>query len=100
MFYFKEVFPGKPISVSLQLKGLSEDGRYFSFEHNFYDDKGRNLARCEMMGGWIDLKTRKLCELPQELYKNLDSLERTEDFYVITKEDTRRHGEVPVHLDM
>ena len=25
MFYFQEVFPGKPISVSLQLKGVSED---------------------------------------------------------------------------
>ena len=29
MFYFKEVFPGKPITVSLALKGLSEDGMYF-----------------------------------------------------------------------
>lgn len=98
MFYFKEVFPGKPISVSLQLKGLSEDGKYFSFVHNFYDSKGRNLARCEMMGGWIDLKTRKLRELPQELYDNLDSLDRTDDFYVITKEDTRKFGQVPVNL--
>ncbi len=34
MYYFKEVFPGKPIKVSLQLKGLSENGMYFSFLHN------------------------------------------------------------------
>lgn len=98
MFYFKEVFPGKPITVSLQLKGLSESGTYFSFLHNFYDHKGRNIARCEMMGGWIDLKERKLRDLPEELYTNLNSLSKTDDFYIITKEDTRRHGQVPIDL--
>ena len=100
MFYFKEVFPGKPISVSIQLKGISEDGMYFSFLHNFYDYKGRNLARCEMMAGWIDLNTRKLRGLPKELQDTLDTLDRTEDFYVITKEDTRKHGQIPVNLEM
>ena len=43
MFYFKEVFPGKPITVSLALKGLSQDGMYFSFEHNFFDHTGKKL---------------------------------------------------------
>ncbi|MFT7073648.1 acyl-CoA thioesterase [Patiriisocius sp. Uisw_017] len=98
MFYFKEVFPGKPIKVSLQLKGISEDGMYFSFQHNFYDYKGRNIARCEMMGGWIDLNTRKLRALPSELFDNLKKLDHTDDFYTITKEHTRKHGEVPMNL--
>ncbi|RDK88656.1 acyl-CoA thioesterase [Marinirhabdus gelatinilytica] len=99
MFYFKEVFPGKPIKVSLQLKGISEDGMYFSFLHNFYDERGRNVARCEMMGGWIDLTERKLRALPEVLLNNLNTLEKTEDFYTITKEDTRRHGQVPENLE-
>ena len=98
MFYFKEVFPGRPIQVSLQLKGISEDGKYFSFLHNFFDHKGRNVARCEMMGGWIDLTERKLRGLPEELFINLNKLDRTEDFYTITKEDTRKFGQVPKHL--
>ena len=29
MFYFREVFPGKPIRVSLQLKGISKTGSLF-----------------------------------------------------------------------
>jgi acyl-CoA thioester hydrolase len=99
MYYFKEVFPGKPIKVSLELKGLSEDGMYFSFLHNFYDQKGTNLARCEMMAGWIDLKERKLRGLPEELLNNLEKLDKTEDYYTITKEDTRRFGQVPEHLE-
>ena len=98
MYYFKEVFAGKPVSVTLQLKGISEDGMYFEFQHDFYDYKGRNFASCEMMGAWIDLKERKLISLPEELYANLSSLERTEDFKILTKEDTRRFGKKPKDL--
>ena len=95
MYYFKEIFLGKPVKVSLELKGLSEDGMYFEFLHNFYDYKGRNIASCEMLGSWIDLKERKLTALPQELYKNLSHLSKTDDFKVLTKEDTRRFNKRP-----
>lgn len=98
MYYFKEVFPGKPIKVSLQLKGLSENGMYFSFLHNFYDHNGKNIARCEMMGGWIDLTERKLRELPEELLTNLGNLGKTDDFKVLTKEDTRKFNQVPKNI--
>lgn len=98
MYYFKEVFAGRPVTVSLQLKALSEDGMYFEFLHNFYDYKGRNFASCEMMGAWIDLKERRLTGLPNELYKNLSSLSRTNDFKTISKEDTRRYGKRPQDL--
>lgn len=95
IYYFKEVFAGKPVTVTLQLKGISQDGMYFEFVHDFYDHKGRNFASCEMMGAWIDLKERKLTGLPEELFKNLNSLSHTEDFRVLTKEDTRKFGKVP-----
>ena len=98
MYYFKEVFAGKPVKVTLQLKGLSEDGMYFEFIHNFYDHKGRNFASCEMMGAWIDLKERKLIGLPEALFVNLSSLSKTEDFRVLTKEDTRKFGKKPKDL--
>ncbi|WP_310993308.1 acyl-CoA thioesterase [Aequorivita marina] len=98
MYYFREVFPGKPVRVSLQLKGISEDGMYFQFLHNFYDEKGKNFARCEMMGGWINLKERKLAGLPQELLANFDAVERTDDFKILTKEDTRKYSERPKDL--
>lgn len=95
MYYFREVFPGTPVQVSLQLKGLSADGMYFQFLHNFYDDKGKNFARCEMMGGWIDLQTRRLTELPKELMEKFNSFDKTEDFKVLSKTDTRRAGVSP-----
>ncbi len=98
MFYFKEVFPGKPIRVSLQLKGISEGGMYFEFQHNFYNEEGVNMARCNMMGGWIDLKSRKLRDLPEILFDALNSLDRTEDFKILTKEDTRKFKQYPQNL--
>ena len=53
IYYFKEAFLGKPVKVSLEVAGLSEDGMFFEFLHNFYDANGKNFASCEIMGGWI-----------------------------------------------
>ena len=60
VYYFKEAFPGMPVRVSLEFIGMSKDGMFFEFRHNFYDHKGKNFARCEMMGAWIDLKKENL----------------------------------------
>ncbi len=98
IYYFKEIFPGKPVTVTLELKGISEDGMYFEFIHNFYDEKGKNLASCEMMGGWINLKERKLTGLPSELFENLNNLSHTQDFKILTAEDTRKFGKRPKDL--
>ena len=98
MFYFKEIFPGEPIRVSLELKGISEGGKYFEFQHNFYNSEGVNMARCNMMGGWIDLNTRKLRDLPEVLFTALNTLSKTEDFKTLTKEDTRKFKQIPKNL--
>ena len=98
MYYFKEVFPGKPIRVTLQLKGISEDGMFFEFLHDFYDSQGKNVARCEMVGAWICLKERKLRGLPQALFSYLEGMEKTSDFKTISKEDTRKYGQIPRDL--
>lgn len=95
VYYFKEILAGQPIKVSLQLKGLSKDGMYFEFVHDFYDKKGKNFASCNLMGGWINLETRKLTGLPAFMLKNFDNLDKTEDFKLLTKEDTRKNGKRP-----
>jgi|SRR5699024_2224389 len=100
VYYFQEVFPGKPVTVSLQLKGMSKDGMYFLFEHNFYDYKGRNIAYCEMMGAWINMETRKLTGLSDKFLKIFDSFEKTEDFKYITKEDTRKYNIRPKNIEI
>ncbi len=98
MYYFREVLPGNIVSVSLELKGVSENGTFFSFLHNFYDQHGKNLARCEMLGAWISLKTRKLIEPPHELWDFLEGMKKSSNFKILTKEDTRKFGQLPEDL--
>lgn len=98
MYYFKEAFPGKPVKVSLEIAGLSEDGMFFEFIHNFYDANGKNFASCEMMGAWINLKTRQLIGLPEDFFTILNDLPHAESFKILTKEHTRKFGKKPVDL--
>ena len=98
IFYFKEAFLGMPIRVSLEIKGFSEDGMFFMIEHNFYNHKGENLANCELLGAWINLKTRSLSPIPEHLIPELDKFPKSKDFKVLTKEDTRKFGKRPINL--
>lgn len=98
MYYFKEVFPGRPVKVSLEVTAMSEDGKFFEFHHNFYDSKGKNVAHCEMMGAWMSLKTRGLISLPDNLLNIFNTVEKPEGFRKLTKEDTRRFAKIPKDL--
>jgi acyl-CoA thioester hydrolase len=51
-----------------------------------------------MMGAWIDLKTRKLASLAPELLQRLEGVERSPNFRVLTKEDTRKNSKEPKNL--
>lgn len=100
MYYFKEAFPGMPIKVSMEVMGMSEDGKFFEFHHNFYNHKGENFAHCEMMGAWMDLKTRKLIGLTNDFLKSFSGVEKAEGFRVLTKEDTRRFAKAPKDIQL
>ena len=99
IYYFKEVVIGKPIHVSLEVDGYTEDGRFVQFSHNFYDHEGKNLAHSEMLFSWIDLNTRKLAVLPEELLAKIRSFPKSKNFKILTKEDTRKYGKRPINLD-
>lgn len=98
IYYFREVLPGQPVRVTVQLSGLSEGGMFFEFEHNFYNSEGTHMAQCEMMGAWIDLTSRKLTILPDILYRKFKTVEHSAQFRVLTREDTRRHRKLPKNL--
>ena len=88
----------RPITVTLELSGLSKGGMFFKFEHNFYNHKGEHLASSDMLGAWIDLKSRKLTVLPEALLELSSNFPRTENFKILTKEDTRIEGKTPKNL--
>ena len=98
IYYFREIFPGPPVQVSLKVAGLSEDGCFFEFHHDVYNHKGIHMAHCEMMGAWIDLTSRKLTALPNDLMELFDKVERPEGFRTLTKADTRKYSKKPKDL--
>jgi acyl-CoA thioester hydrolase len=100
LFYFKEVMGDDKIRVSFELAGVSEDGTFFSFEHNFYNQKGQNVARCEMMGAWINLTTRKLSSLPPAFTSQFEGAFKTEEYKILTSKDTRKHGKLPKDISL
>ncbi|SDB63544.1 acyl-CoA thioester hydrolase [Flavobacteriaceae bacterium MAR_2010_188] len=97
--YFKEAFLGTNVYVSLETTGMSEDGMFFKFEHNFYDREGKNLATCEVFGAFIDLQERKLRALPMKMFENLKNSPRSADFKILTKEDSRKFNKRPVDIN-
>ncbi len=98
IYYFREVYLGDPLRVSLELSGLSADGSFFEYLHNFYDANGKNIAHGEMLGAWIDSRTRKLAALPDEILDKFNGLQKASTYRVLTKEDTRRYNKRPKDL--
>ncbi|MDC1217191.1 acyl-CoA thioesterase [Flavobacteriaceae bacterium] len=97
-FYFKEVLLGEKIRVSTVLSGMSNEGTFFEFEHNFYSEKGLNIARCEMIGGWMNLSSRKLTSIPKELITQFKKTNEILSFKEITSKDTRKWNKIPKNL--
>ena len=98
IYYFQEIRLGNPITVSLEVTGISEDGRFIKIEHNFYDIKKKNLAFCEMLFSWIDLKSRKLGILNNELLELIHNFPKAKSFKILTREDTRKNNKIPRDL--
>lgn len=100
IYYFKEAHIGDPITVGLEVTGLSDDGMFFSIEHNFYDERGKNIAHCEMLGAWMNFKTRKLTHLNDELMACASRFPKSKDFKALTKADTRKYQKRPIDLNL
>ena len=98
--YFKESFLGQTLTVTLAVAGLSDDGMFFKFEHNLYNQKGKHVSTCDILGAWMNLKTRSLTILPEQLKTLVSQFPKSSNFKVLTKEDTRQSGKRPQNLEL
>jgi len=80
--YFRECRLLDEITVTFAMAGLSDDASRMNLQNTFYRD-GVLCARVTSLGGWFDLRQRKLTVPPPELADLLRSLTRTEDFAVL-----------------
>jgi len=77
--YFREIRLLDEMTVTMQLAGLSEDGRRFILRNEFFR-KGELSARVTSTGGWLDLQVRKFIVPPEKLFSAVQRLARSDDF--------------------
>jgi len=78
--YFREVGLLAPLTGTLALAGFAADGSRFQMRNEFVRGDGELAARLDTVGGWLDIKSRRLIAPPPEVLAALDTLARTEDF--------------------
>lgn len=66
--------------VTLLLAGLSDDGSRFRLRNEFWSESGTLVARITSLGGWIDLRLRRILAPPPALAAALRELDRVPDF--------------------
>ena len=98
IYYFKETKQRETIKVSLEISGFSADGRFLKFEHNFYNAQGENLANAEILFSWIDVEKRKFGTVTEEILAIIETFPRSENFKILTKNDTRKYRKTPQDL--
>ena len=81
--FYREINLSEDISVELFLKGLSENGERFKFQHKIFKQTGVLAAEIEIYGAWLDLNLRKLTTPPSKIIDSFNSLKKTDDFEII-----------------
>ena len=83
--YFREMRLLDTVRVTLELAGLSADGKRFRLRNDFFHDDGTPAARVTSTGGWLDLDARKLVTPPAEFGELFAKMRRSEDFAVVER---------------
>lgn len=82
--YFRELKLLDTMRITLQQAGASADGSRFMIRNEFFRADGKRSATVNSLGGWLDLRARKLIAPPPELLKAMQSLGKTDDFQELT----------------
>jgi acyl-CoA thioester hydrolase len=89
--YFRELRLQDDVRVTLLLAGSSEDASRFRLRNEFWRESGTLVARLTSLGGWLDLRARRLIAPPPDLATALHALERTSDFEACRPVDSSPH---------
>lgn len=78
--YFSELRLLEPVTVTLELAGLSADGGQMRLRNEFFRANGKRAARVTSQGLWMNLQTRRPTIPPDSVIAALRGLTRTADF--------------------
>lgn len=72
--YHREIGLLEPITVTLALAGMAEDGSRFRLVNEIVKSDDKLAARIRSEGGWMDLAARKLIAPPADLLEALRAM--------------------------
>ena len=98
MYYYKEIKIGVKFSVTVEIDGYSEDGKFFKLFQNFYNQKGEHLAHLHLAFGIMDTIKRKLTLMPEDSFNLFKGLSRSKSFKILSKENMRIEGKSPLNI--
>ena len=78
--YLHELRLGETVEVDCTRLGLSPDGARFKLAHDFWRPGGKKAARVVLLGGWLDLRARKLTPPPDDLRDAMASIPAGEPY--------------------
>jgi acyl-CoA thioester hydrolase len=78
--YLRECHMGEELTVTLSTLGLSPDGTRFKMAHEIWKANGKQAARVVVLGGWMDLKLRRLVAPPDALREAFEVAPRSGPF--------------------
>lgn len=78
--FYKELALTEAITIDCAIKSMRKSGKIWIFQHQFFNQKNQLAAIIIAEGTWIDLRTRKAVNPPEDFEQLLENLPRTEDF--------------------
>ena len=63
--YLREIRDGRAVTVDFVQLGLSPEGAKLRFRHDLSKTNGKQAARVIVLGGWMNLRTRRLVPAPE-----------------------------------
>lgn len=83
LIYFREVHLDAVISVKVEMTKYNRTNSRFSFRHEIFKEDGVKAAVVHVDGAWLDLKARKLVNIPDSWKTFLESIPKSEDYVEI-----------------
>jgi acyl-CoA thioester hydrolase len=91
--YRRECHMGDQITIDFTALGLTKDGTRFKVAHQVLRGDGKVAANLVVLGGWMDLKARKLAPPPDAIKAALEHVPRADGFEWIERRPRRTPGD-------
>jgi acyl-CoA thioester hydrolase len=87
--YFSELLLMDPVTVTLELDGLSADGAQMRLRNEFFRSDGKRAARVTSQGLWMNLQTRRPIVPPDIVVAALRALTHTSEYRELPAREAR-----------